>query len=378
MVGTSPVLGVVNAAARSYRGRVSTVELEAAAWRIAHSGFSVDAAFAEFDRLLRSQIPYAVACWTTLDPATGLFTTTTLTGAPRDRAMDRRLYECEFREDEPSNFLSLLQRSQSTAILSEVTGGDLDRASRFEVFGPMGVTDELRAVLSVDGVAWGTAAVLRVGGQFGAADVRVVRTIARHAADAVRLALLRGAAGRPDVVNDPPGVFTVKSDGTVVPMTASAQGWAIRAGAGLEYAVQTAATAIRKRPHIAGASSRVAAPDGTVLSIHASAMMGDSETVAVIVDRARPAELTSLLVDAYGLTRRQRDVLGRILLGRPMTQLAHSLGMSEHTAQDHRKAIYRRMGVSSRSELAALLQFEQYDPRVWTDVPPSPYGGFLE
>lgn len=136
--------------------------------------------------------------------------------------------------------------------------------------------------------------------------------------------------------------------------------------------------AIRERPGIAGASSRVVAPDGNVLSIHASAMVGDSESVAVIVDRARPAELTSLLVDAYGLTHRQRDVLGRILLGRPMTQLAHSLGMSEHTAHDHRKAIYRRMGVSSRSELAALLQFEQYDPRVWTDVPPSPYGGFLE
>jgi DNA-binding CsgD family transcriptional regulator len=100
--------------------------------------------------------------------------------------------------------------------------------------------------------------------------------------------------------------------------------------------------------------------------------------VAVIVDRARPAEVSAMPVDAYGLTRRQRDVLGRILLGRSMTQLAHGLGISEHTVHDHRKAIYQRMGVSSRSELAARLQFEQYDPRVWTDVPPSPYGGFLD
>jgi DNA-binding CsgD family transcriptional regulator len=64
-----------------------------------------------------------------------------------------------------------------------------------------------------------------------------------------------------------------------------------------------------------------------------------------------------MLVDAYGLTARQRELLGRLLLGRSMTQLAHSLDISEYTAQDHRKAIYRRMGVSSRSELAALLQF---------------------
>jgi DNA-binding CsgD family transcriptional regulator len=107
-------------------------------------------------------------------------------------------------------------------------------------------------------------------------------------------------------------------------------------------------------------------------------MASESDSVAVIVDKARPAEVSSLLVDAYGLTPRQRDVLGRILLGRSMIQIASSLGISENTAQDHRKAIYRRMGVASRSELAALLQYEQYDPRVWDDVPPSPYGGFLE
>lgn len=61
-----------------------------------------------------------------------------------------------------------------------------------------------------------------------------------------------------------------------------------------------------------------------------------------------------------------------------MTRLAHMLGISEHTAQDPGKAIYERLSVSRRSELSARLQFEQYDPRVWADVAPSPYGGFLE
>ena len=36
------------------------------------------------------------------------------------------------------------------------------------------------------------------------------------------------------------------------------------------------------------------------------------------------------------------------------------------------------MPASSRSELSARLQFEQYDSRVRGDVAPSPYGGFLE
>jgi DNA-binding CsgD family transcriptional regulator len=143
-------------------------------------------------------------------------------------------------------------------------------------------------------------------------------------------------------------------------------------------AINATAAAVRANPGWAGAGSRLALSDGHVLSVHAAAMIGDEGTVAVIVDRARPAEVSAMLVDAYGLTARQRDVLGRLLLGRPMTQLAYSLGITENTAQDHRKAIYRRMGVSSRSELAARLQFEQYDPRAWADVSPSPYGGFLE
>lgn len=85
-----------------------------------------------------------------------------------------------------------------------------------------------------------------------------------------------------------------------------------------------------------------------------------------------------MLVDAYGLTRRQREVLSLLLLGRSMTQIARDLGISEHTVNDHRKAIYARTGVTSRSELAARLQVDQYDPRTHAGVQPSPYGGFLD
>jgi DNA-binding CsgD family transcriptional regulator len=85
-----------------------------------------------------------------------------------------------------------------------------------------------------------------------------------------------------------------------------------------------------------------------------------------------------MLVDAYGLTRRQREVLGLLLLARSMTQIARTLSISEHTANDHRKAIYARIGVTSRAELGARLQADQYDPRTATGLAPSPYGGFLE
>src|SRR5207247_1866678 len=105
--------------------------------------------------------------------------------------------------------------------------------------------------------------------------------------------------------------------------------------------ITAAAAAIRAQPDWAAAGSRLMLGDGSILAIHAAAVSGTDDTVAVIVERARPAEVSALLVAAYGLTPRQRDVLGQILLGRSMTRLARSLGISEHTAQDHRKAIYR-------------------------------------
>ena len=353
--------------------------LERRAWKTAHAGLGLDAAFRAFDELLRTQIPYAIASWSTHDPATGLFTSCTMSGAPKDPAAEARLFRCEFTAGEPSSYRFLIGERRPTAILSEVTGGDLNLASRYRnIFAPFGLTDELRAVLWADGSIWGSATLLRTDGLFNAADLPAVTAIARHAADAVRLALLRGAAGRPDAVEEPPGIFEVDPDGQVQPTTAPAEHWLDLVGVELVTAVNAAAAAIRAQPGESAASSRLVLRDGRVLSIHAAETIRGRSSVAVIVDRARPAEVSALLVDAYGLTHRQREVLGRLLLGRPMTQLAHSLGISEHTAQDHRKAIYRQMGVSSRSELAALLQFEQYDPRVWGDIPPSPYGGFLE
>ncbi len=356
---------------------VSTVESRA--WHIAHAGLDLDSAFRAFDDLLRVHVPYAIASWSTHDPATGLFTSCTMSGAPKDPAAEARLFGCEFTAGEPSSYRSLIGHRSPVAILSQVTEGDLDRAVRYRtIFRPFGLTDELRAVLWADGTAWGSATLLRADGRFRARDLEAVKSIARHAADGIRLALLRGAALRPAAVHEPPGVLEAFPGGRVTAVTAPAEHWLHVAGMELVTAVNATAAAIRGQPTWAGATSRLPLPGGRVLSLHASATIGGEGAVIVIVDRARPAEVSAMLVAAYGLTNRQRQVLGHLLLGRSITQLAHSLGISEHTAHDHRKGIYHRMGVASRSELAALLQFEQYDPRVWGDIPPSPYGGFLE
>jgi DNA-binding CsgD family transcriptional regulator len=223
---------------------------------------------------------------------------------------------------------------------------------------------------------------MRTGGWFQHRHAESVCAISRPAADGIRLALLRAAAARPDLVDEPPGIVLARPDGNISPLTGPAEQWLAVGGPDLVTAINVAAAAIRRRPTSQNATSRLVLADGRVLALRAAGTtdsVGEADGAApVIVDRAIPAEVSAMIVDAYGLTRRQRQVLGHLLLGTPMTRLAHALGISEHTAQDHRKAIYQRMSVSSRSELSARLQFEQYYPRVWSDVAPSPYGGFLE
>ncbi len=53
------------------------------------------------------------------------------------------------------------------------------------------------------------------------------------------------------------------------------------------------------------------------------------------------------------LTPRQRDILGRIVRGHPNKIIAADLGISQRTAENHRAAIMRKLGVTS---ISALIQ----------------------
>lgn len=331
-----------------------------------------------FDELLRDAVPYVVAAWSTHDPATGLFTSCTMSGLPKDLEREAMLFRHEFRDDEPNTFRSLIADGRTVAVLSETTDGELDRAVRYrELLSGYGCTDELRAVLWADGLPWGSATLYRLEGRFDGTDTARVSAFAPHAARGVRLALLRTAASRPEALDDPPGILGVGPDGQVRAMTAPADHWLELAGEALVTSANAVAAAVRGHPGWDGAGSRLSLQSGRMLSLHAARTTDDGGEVAVIVDAARPAQVADMLVSAYGLTQRQRQVLGLLLLGRSMTQIARELEISEHTVNDHRKAIYNRVGVASRSELAALLQADQYDPRAHAGIPPSPYGGFL-
>lgn len=353
--------------------------LERCAQEIALSELDLEPACLAFDELLHRVLQFDIAAWSTHDPATGLFTSCTMSGLPKDLGREAEMFRWEFGEGEPNAYRDLIAEGRTVAVLSRTTGGALEQAGRYrELLGPYGCTDEIRAVLWADGHAWGSATLYRSDGWFTERDAQLVASVAPHAGHGLRLVLLRAAAARPEAVADPPGILKVSAEGCVTAMTVPAQRWLDVGGPPLVTAANAVAAAVRGNQDWSGASSRLPLPGPRLLSLHAARTAGDDHDIAVIVETARSAEVTGMLVDGYGLTSRQREVLGLLLLGRSMTQIARMLGISEHTANDHRKAVYSRIGVGSRSELAARLQTDQYAPRTQAGVPPSPYGGFLE
>ncbi len=80
----------------------------------------------------------------------------------------------------------------------------------------------------------------------------------------------------------------------------------------------------------------------------------------MIVEPARPAEIAPLIVQAYGLSGREREVTQFVLQGLSTREIADRLFISIHTVQDHLKAIFEKADVHSRRELVARVSSDHF------------------
>jgi DNA-binding NarL/FixJ family response regulator len=99
--------------------------------------------------------------------------------------------------------------------------------------------------------------------------------------------------------------------------------------------------------------------------LHASVLDGTTGdgTVAVVVEPAKSADIAPIIIEAYGLTPRERDVVRAIARGGSTPDIAAELYLSAHTVRDYIKSVFEKVGVNSRAELVAKLFAEHYsDP----------------
>ena len=81
----------------------------------------------------------------------------------------------------------------------------------------------------------------------------------------------------------------------------------------------------------------------------------DQGQIVIVFEVAPPIEITPLLFQVYQLTRREGEVTQLSLRGQSTQEIVQNLHISLNTVQDHLKAIFENVNVSSRRELVGRI-----------------------
>jgi DNA-binding CsgD family transcriptional regulator len=358
--------------------RAAIADVTASIIGVCRQGHPPDRLKAEVLTRLRRVVPVDALWWATSDPSTLLFTQALREGLPDESVS--YFVENEFGGRDVNQWTSLARDRDGVTTLAQTTRGDLESSARYrDLFHPMGLGDELRAVLRTGDDCWGLMCLHREAGPgFSAQEQGLVKTLAPHLAEGLRAGLLRIGATETAPI-DAPGLVVIDPSGELVAATAPARAWfaelghEARSSSPVPAEVSTAAGLLQRRADADPAGSpvprlRVRTLAGRWAVLHASwldAAAGQAEAagqIAVIIEPATPIEVAEVIMHAYGLTERERTVTKLICQGHSTAQIAAQLWITTNTVQDHLKSIFDKTGVRSRREVMARILRDHYLP----------------
>ncbi len=292
----------------------------------------------------------------------------------------------EYGAVEDTAFSELARRGVNAVGMHAHTSGEARRSPRMGSFMQpyFGYSDELRVVLRDGDEVWGGVALFRAQGDapFVEHEVGLLESLSHAMSVGTRAGLLATLAAAPPPGPVGPAVIIVGADDSVQQVSAGAEvrlrdlmlsdSAATPTGivASLVGAARRFASGQTDRPP----RCRVRSRSGMWLVLHATPLSPRGDThgdVVVTIDEARPPEIVPLVVAAFDLTPREREITQLVLQGADTKEMAASLHLSAYTVQDHLKAIFTKADVGSRRELIARIYFDQYVPRMGTEIGPS-------
>jgi DNA-binding CsgD family transcriptional regulator len=356
---------------------------------VCHRGYPPDQLKAEVLTRLRRVVPVDALWWATSDPATLLFTQ-----AYRESIPDHLIpyfVDNEFQGDDVNQWTSLARERDGVTTLAHATGGDFQASARYrDLFQPLGLGDELRAVLKTGDACWGLMCLHReTGHSFTDQEQQLVRALAPHLAEGLRAGLLMVGATETSTV-DAPGLVVIDQSDELVAATATARAWFTELGHDrhsprpVPAEVSTAAGLLRRSnadDSITLALPRLRVPTlaGRWAVLHASWLDNGpdgAEQIAVIIEPANALEVAEVIMLAYGLTERERTVTKLVCQGHSTAKIAAQLWITTNTVQDHLKSIFDKTGVRSRREVMARILRDHYLPGMSQNRDIGPTGYF--
>lgn len=349
--------------------RLSMEDASVRVRQLARAGLDAHAFFEVAGETVTRTVPIGGAppFWNTIDPSSQLITSIHFSGECFFDLGGQLAWE--YLADDVNKTADVIANRRGVQTLHEVTGGNPERSAVFrEYLRPHGIDQEVAVALRAKtGEAWGTLRLNRSPGQpeFSADELAFLRSLAPHLAEGVRRALLLGEAVEPDWP-DAPGLVVFGDGLSVESISAEANRWLgeLTGDLGGMSAAVLSVAAQAGNPD-GPAPVRLRADTGRWFELHGTSMATPAgRRAGVIIQPAARARISTVLMAAYGLTRREREITRLVLMGRTTAMIADELVIAPVTVQQHLKSIFAKTGVRSRRDLVCTVFVDHYEARV--------------